>query len=441
MNIRTVLCCVLALAPLLFTACADSVADEDELVNDRSVVPVISASKGTLPDRVEVRWSPVEGAAEYLVYSAESRTGMLRYIGSTSQCVFSDTSPYAYSYSWYAVQSVTSAGYSADSDRDCGYVAAADTLMRIDENPSFGVRNFHSMVSFANRLWIIGGYCGNFNEGSGDSFFQPGTFKNDVWASDDGISWELVTDTPPWADEVCGVAGRCAVLNGYIYAVGGRVYSRAYNPWYSNEVWRSSDGFEWERVSTPPSAYVDGQFIIVKFTPRAAHQLVSFDGALFVIGGWDGKRKNDVWKSTDGRTWTKLCDAPFCARMEFGAAAFSGRIWVVGGNTSLGHLSDVWSSADGISWRLETNAPGFSGRRGHELVAHGGRLRVIGGVVDNDTYFGDIWSSADGVTWEKDAGNEGFVPSGYMGAASHNGRLFIASGLTKNTYLSGIWVK
>ena len=39
------------------------------------------------------------------------------------------------------------------------------------------------------------------------------------------------------------------------------------------------------------------------FSPRVEHQVAEFDNKLWVIGGVDGNRLNDVWSSADGETW------------------------------------------------------------------------------------------------------------------------------------------
>lgn len=50
------------------------------------------------------------------------------------------------------------------------------------------------------------------------------------------------------------------------------------------------------------------------------------------LGGRDKfEAYNDVYVSKTGLDWTKLSDAPWSARAEFGATVWQGRMWVVGG--------------------------------------------------------------------------------------------------------------
>jgi hypothetical protein len=123
---------------------------------------------------------------------------------------------------------------------------------------------------------------------------------------------------------------------------------------------------------------------------------------LLIGGGQAGS--NEVWRSTDGATWTQVTTtAPmFAPRTRHAATVWNGRVYVVGGTTNdtfaLGaHLNDVWSSADGITWREETAAAPFPPRNLHVLLAHNNELWVIAGFGSGA--MNDVWRSADGVNW------------------------------------------
>ena len=62
---------------------------------------------------------------------------------------------------------------------------------------------------------------------------------------------------------------------------------------------------------------------------------------MWIIGGYGGGTTfyNDVWSSSDGSSWTKVTDnAGFSARYLHGAVAFKDRLWVIGGATSVEQL-------------------------------------------------------------------------------------------------------
>ena len=126
-------------------------------------------------------------------------------------------------------------------------------------------------------------------------------------------------------------------------------------------------------------------FAISGFSARENHQSVVFNGKLWVIGGYtggfNGKRLNDVWSSSDGITWyQETASAEFSARDGHQAVVFNGKLWVIGGLEDNGKkLNDVWSSSDGITWAQETASAEFSARGDHQSVVFNEKLWVIGG--------------------------------------------------------------
>ena len=118
-----------------------------------------------------------------------------------------------------------------------------------------------------------------------------------------------------------------------------------------------------------------------KFSPRAQAQMIAFNGRLWVIGGYDGQLRNDVWSSADGSTWTQvLANAPFSARDAFALAVFTGRLWLIGGYDGTSLNNEIWSTRDGLTWTQVTVSPNFSPRSGHGLIALQNRLWLIGGA-------------------------------------------------------------
>ena len=142
------------------------------------------------------------------------------------------------------------------------------------------------------------------------------------------------------------------------------------------------------------------------FAPRQSFGAVAFAGKLWVIGGGDFESPsgqvffNDVWSSSDGVTWTQVTgSAGFSPRWAHTAIVFKDRIWVIGGSSYAGgwtSYADVWSSSDGVSWTSATENAAFGTRQRHTTVVFAGKLWVIGGEDQSDD---DVWSSADGVSW------------------------------------------
>ena len=171
-----------------------------------------------------------------------------------------------------------------------------------------------------------------------------------------------------------------------------------------NDVWKSTDGVKWTQVLPRGSIYTS---IPTQFSPRMNHATVVYNGAMWVIGGYDGSARNDVWKSTDGVTWTKVLEdsynaGQFSHRGGHSLVVYDGAMWVIAGQ-GIGYrdMNDVWKSTDGANWTYinKDSAPSarFSPRRFFATVAFNGAMWVIGGVDGN--YHNDVWKSTDGAVW------------------------------------------
>ena len=115
-------------------------------------------------------------------------------------------------------------------------------------------------------------------------------------------------------------------------------------------------------------------------------------------------------------SWTEVTKkAEWPKRWDHSSLSYDGRLWVIGGyNPGLvkgdTYLEDVWSSEDGVNWTEETASAPWLGRRGHASVVFddggGEAMYVIGGfVVDEETgyreYRNDVWRSTDGSSWSQ----------------------------------------
>jgi N-acetylneuraminic acid mutarotase len=121
---------------------------------------------------------------------------------------------------------------------------------------------------------------------------------------------------------------------------------------------------------------------------------VVFNNKIWVIGGYDGtNRRNDVWNSSNGITWSKVSDAPFIGRAYHTSVVFNGKIWVMAGNNE-DYLSDVWCSSDGVTWVKNTPvSESFSARNKHSSCVFNNKIWVINGYNSANTYLNDIWTT------------------------------------------------
>ena len=222
------------------------------------------------------------------------------------------------------------------------------------------------------------------------------------------------------------------IVKNWIFVLGGNDGSRM------NDVWSSAGGSVWVQEKA------DNNEI---WPAREEHQVVAHNGRLYVLGGRDSNGyANDVWSSGDGRSWEPEPAAAWTGRDLHQAVVHNGRMYVLGGQRSGddgGRASDVWSSVDGKNWTEETAAAGWSGRHSHQAVAHNGRLYVVGGFgvsTNNPTSLNDVWSSVDGKNWtqEKEHNNNvGWIGRTGHQVVSHNGRLYLLGGFRIGTVPAG----
>ncbi|WP_108125276.1 kelch repeat-containing protein [Saccharospirillum mangrovi] len=244
----------------------------------------------------------------------------------------------------------------------------------------FAARSAHQAVAYGGRLWVIGG-------------FADGKMSNDVWSSDDGITWRQDTEHAEFAARV---HHRVMAYNDgsgeQLWLVGGQSLQAVRG---LNDVWSSRDGIHWTQRQ------VDADF-----PPRLAHTLAVFHQQLWVVGGFAPRNLNDAWSTRNGEDWQQhTAEAPFSGRQGHQAVAFDHRLWVIGGTeggtTNLpSYQNDLWSSSDGLHWQRHLRHAAFSGRWSHQVVAFNQRLWLVGGL-DRYGYQSDVWSSADGLHWER----------------------------------------
>ena len=218
-----------------------------------------------------------------------------------------------------------------------------------------------------------------------------------------------------------GVYGhRIVEFNGTLYSIGGiRGINRI------NEVWKSTDGNTWTQVTTVGNL----------FDPRNGHQVVVFNSKIWVIGGFTPNgRTNDIWSSSDGATWTQeTTSGIFSARADHAATVLGGKIWVVGGSDGT-MQNDVWSSSNGTTWtQVTTSGNIFTPRQAHTLSTFNGQMILVAGAdLDGDQllrYRNDIWMSSDGINWtEANVSGNLFVERWIHGAVVHDNLLWIVGG-------------
>jgi hypothetical protein len=258
--------------------------------------------------------------------------------------------------------------------------------VKVTDKAGWRPRDSSGEVVFRDRLWILGGWF--------DSYSAP---PRDVWSSPDGKAWDLVTKEAPWKYSDLPMT---LAFGDRMWIMGGWFNGRLPGHGAGSEVWSSTDGVHWDRVTEKAG-----------WGPRLAAGAVVFKGRMWILGGTedyyfgdDKSLKNDVWSSADGKEWRReSAAAPWSPRAYHAAAVHDDKIWILGGGnyTPKYHaLNDVWSSADGVKWERVTEHAPWEPRIWFSAVAYRDRLWVLGGWANNPSKnWGDVWSSRDGKEW------------------------------------------
>jgi len=104
-------------------------------------------------------------------------------------------------------------------------------------------RAYFQAVTKGSSMYVVGG----------QDFGIMSNFYNDVWKSEDGVEWTLLTADAGWTPR----AGLRAVV--------------------FNDVWKSADGVTWQQMTAD-----------APWEPRAGAVVVVKDGYMVLLGGEDG---------------------------------------------------------------------------------------------------------------------------------------------------------
>jgi hypothetical protein len=168
---------------------------------------------------------------------------------------------------------------------------------------------------------------------------------------------------------------------------------------------------------------------------------------MWFLGGWykgrlpEHEASSAVWSSTDGRTWKQVTErAEWSPRIAAGAVVFQDKMWILGGTEDyyFGDESslknDVWFSSDGKTWTLATEHAGWSPRAYHQAAVLGDKIYVIGGgnYVPEYRAFNDVWCSSDGVTWQEVERAAPWHPRIWFSSVVYRDCLWVIGGWSNN---------
>ena len=194
-------------------------------------------------------------------------------------------------------------------------------------------------------------------------------FRNTLWVFHTQGNW-FSKDGKSWTKAELPALGlrtgyqQYVQFNDAIYALGTMEGDYRNLKVGSRIMKTSSDLKQWEVVAAQS-----------ELPARVFYGATVFAGKIWMLGGFDGKDYyHDVWSSSDGVKWLRVTEkAPWSARSNPSVFVFNNKIWLLAGGIIDGEVAnDVWSTSDGISWRQETDQLGprpiFGGSTGFGLL-------------------------------------------------------------------------
>jgi hypothetical protein len=180
------------------------------------------------------------------------------------------------------------------------------------DNPGWCPRVSPSFCVFRDRMWLMGG-TENFYDDNDQ------TLKHDVWSTADGKQWKLETPAAAWPQRTHAQA---LVFDGKMWIMGGGRWHPETVP--LNDVWCSEDGVSWTQVTAAApweprmwfSAVVYRDCLWVLGGWSKTHG--NFGDVWYTRDGqhWTELKSNVIWKS----------------RHEHSAVLFQDKIWLYGGH-------------------------------------------------------------------------------------------------------------
>ncbi len=170
----------------------------------------------------------------------------------------------------------------------------------------------HSYEVFRDRMWILGGT---------ENFYEDNelTLKNDVWTSTDGKAWKLETENAGWSKRR---DAQVVVFDGRLWIMGGGHWNPENIP--RNDVWCSEDGVSWTQVTAEAAWTPRMWFSLVAYRGR----MWVFGGWSRANGNfndvWYTKDGKDWTELKSDVIWTR--------RHAQSAYVFRDRIWLAGGH-------------------------------------------------------------------------------------------------------------
>ncbi|MGR6871888.1 Ig-like domain-containing protein [Pseudomonas sp. HK3] len=228
-----------------------------------------------------------------------------------------------------------------------------------------------SIVSFDNKVWIIGGV-----DGTSDYLWDAGA---EAWSTVDGVNWKKELDNAPFGKLY---DANSIVFQDKIWLFGGLVNIDRNSSEASLKAWASLDGKIWNQVETN-----------FPFEDALQH-IFEFDQKLWVVTKDSQENSIHIWSSNTGKNWTKLEHNIPLDELNSNIVEFNGRL------LALGIKGIIWVSEDGITWKKVEIEVSRVNEKGFQNFPSGNIYKL-----NNKLYcynFGsEMWLSEDGFSWKE----------------------------------------
>jgi Tol biopolymer transport system component len=185
--------------------------------------------------------------------------------------------------------------------------------------------------SFDNKIWLF--------------FNTPFGSPKAVYNSTDGVLWNLVTDSPNYSN-TSGIYYDGSLMTACSF--DNKMWLFFNNPGgYPKTVYTSTDGVSWNLVTNSPNyATTSG-----RSSDGSLMTACSFDNKMWLFFNTPDGNPKGVFTSTDGASWNLLTDSPNYAATSgsypdgsvMTACSFGGKIWLFF-NTPNGDPKSVYIS-------------------------------------------------------------------------------------------------
>lgn len=349
------------------------------------VKPTFSWEAATDPDGDQIT---------YEIY-ADTTAAPSTLIGTSSDNSFEPEERLALieNYNWKVIAKDGKGGESESTEQ--GFNTRNIITSNATTSPGFDPRILHTSTVFNNKVWVIGGLSLN----------NPSAL-NDVWNSEDGVNWNLVTASANFEPR----SGHKAVaFDNKLWIIGGFVTGAG----TTKEVWNTEDGITWNLVNAQAG-----------YSSSGLDDVIVFDNKMWVLNG-------DVWFSEDGEIWSLATDD---FQNDVDAVVFQNKIWAFNDDET-----NINFSVDGFNWETkETNISTIISRldqMNYNLISFDDKLWIINGADRNIAY------SNDGSTWFTATSNPAFPVLFFFSSIVKDDSIWIIAGTSTgtNNFQDDIW--